>query len=417
MGAAPWNPAYIFDYSGGWFDDDRNELGIWGGGHGDYPGNEVCTFPFSAGTWTCGPRSAYLQDPTTETTPDGKPSARHTYACLVRVNVPGYDGFFCHGGSLWRLGYGTAATWFYHRATGTWERLADRPLWGESEYGRTSIASYAVFDAARNRVLVRARNICMSFDLGTKAWTWQGGCTWSERSATAAFDPTRQTLVVLGAGIVEAWNTATSPWTPLTMALVGDQTPVAAWGPGFVFDPVGTRYLAHVGGRDLYAINRDTWAVTKILGAGADPGPAYPSGNMGRFRYVAATQGLVVVSSIDAPVYYFQLGVAPPPPPPTFAVTLTFAGTGSGTVTGAGAYAGGAVVTLGAASAPDSTFAGWSPAPCAPTFTMPASALTCTATFTLLPPPPPPPPTNARVDITITKPAGVDIYVNGTLVP
>src|SRR3989344_8035412 len=127
MGAAPWNPSFIFSYSGGTFDTKRNELIVWGGGHADYPGNEVCTFPLSTGVWTCGPRSAYVQDPTTETTADGNPSSRHTYSCIARVKAPGYDGFFCHGGSLWRAGWGTAASWVYHRGRATWGRLPDRP--------------------------------------------------------------------------------------------------------------------------------------------------------------------------------------------------------------------------------------------------------------------------------------------------
>ena len=309
----PWNPLYIFDYSGGWFDEDRSELGIWGGGHGDYPGNEVCMFSLATGVWSCGPRSVYVRDPTTETTADGRPSSRHTWSCLARVNLPGYDGFFCHAGGLWRLGYPTAATWFYHRDTATWERLADRPSWGESDYGKMSLATYAEFDKARNRVLVRGRNQCMSFDMRTKAWTSQGRCTWSERTATSAFDPERQTFIVVGARILEAWNTATTPWTPLTPVLSGDLAPVAAWGPGFVFDPVGKRFLAYIGGKDLYELNRDTWRFTKLTGAGDDPGPQYPVGTHGRFRYVPSTHGLVVINSIDSNVFYFQLGGTPPP--------------------------------------------------------------------------------------------------------
>ena len=318
MGSAPWNPRHIFAYSGGWFDDDRLELGVWGGGHADYPGNEVCTFPIAAGVWRCGPRSTYAQDPTTETTPDGRPSSRHTYSCIARVSAPGYDGFFCHGGSLWRLGNSTAATWFYHRDRGTWERLADRPNWGGSDYGKASLATYAVFDKVRNRVLVRGRNMCLAFDMGPKAWTWQGSCAWSERGAGAAFDPERQTFIVMGAGSFEAWDTSTTAWTPLTPVLSGDLAPVAASGPGFVFDPVGKRYLAYIGGKDVYELNRDTWRFTKITGAGADPGGQYPAGTYGRFAYVPSTNGLIVVNSIDGGVFYYQLGGTPPswPPPP-----------------------------------------------------------------------------------------------------
>jgi hypothetical protein len=338
MGSPPWNPLYIFDYSGGWFDEERVELGVWGGGHGDYAGNEVCTFPLTTGVWKCGPRSAFVQDPTTETTADGRPASRHTNTCIARVNAPGYDGFFCHGGSLWRAGWPTAATWFYHRNTATWERLPDRPNWGDSDYGKTSLATYAAFDKARNRVLVRGRNMCMSFNMSTKEWEWQGGCGWSERTASVAFDPERQTFIVIGAGIFEAWNTATTAWMPLAPVLSGDQAPVAAWGPGFVFDPVGKRYLAYIGGKDVYELNRDTWKFTKITGGGADPGPQYNVGTHGRFGYVPSTNGLVVVSSIDGNVFYYQLGgasqqqspspvtsplVTPPPPPPVTSPLVT----------------------------------------------------------------------------------------------
>ena len=70
-------------------------------------------------------------------------------------------------------------------------------------------------------------------------------------------------------------------------------------------------------------------------------------------------------------------------PATTYPLTLATAGSGSGTVNGAGNYAAGATVTLTATPASGSTFGGWSPSPpCAPSFTMPASALTCTATFT-----------------------------------
>jgi CSLREA domain-containing protein len=69
---------------------------------------------------------------------------------------------------------------------------------------------------------------------------------------------------------------------------------------------------------------------------------------------------------------------------PAYALTITSAGTGSGTISGGGSYAGGAAVTLTAIPTTGSTFAGWSgPSPCAANFTMPANALTCTATFTL----------------------------------
>jgi len=65
----------------------------------------------------------------------------------------------------------------------------------------------------------------------------------------------------------------------------------------------------------------------------------------------------------------------------TYILTLNAAGTGTGTVGGAGNYAAGDTVTLTATPNSGSVFAGWSPAPCAASFTMPAQNLTCIATF------------------------------------
>ena len=67
----------------------------------------------------------------------------------------------------------------------------------------------------------------------------------------------------------------------------------------------------------------------------------------------------------------------------SYALTLSKTGTGTGTVSGGGSYVAGATVNLTATPDAGSTFAGWSPSPCAASFTMPASNLTCTATFTL----------------------------------
>ena len=67
----------------------------------------------------------------------------------------------------------------------------------------------------------------------------------------------------------------------------------------------------------------------------------------------------------------------------TYTVTVNKAGNGSGTVSGGGSYTAGVKVTLTAKADTGSTFAGWSPSPCAARFSMPANDLTCTATFTL----------------------------------
>ena len=67
--------------------------------------------------------------------------------------------------------------------------------------------------------------------------------------------------------------------------------------------------------------------------------------------------------------------------PTLYTLTVNTAGAGSGAVNGAGSYAAGDPVALTATPDVGSTFTGWSPSPCAASFTMPTQNLTCTATF------------------------------------
>jgi hypothetical protein len=300
---APWNPLYIFDYSGGTFDPNRNELVVWGGGHADYPGNEVCVFSLDAGKWTCvTKRSPFTQD-TIDVLADGRPAARHTYSSLAYIPDPAWDGFFVHGGALWWGGWPTSATWFFRRAELRWQALPGRG----TEYASKSVVVVSVYDAVRKKVHVRTKNSVESFDLATSTWQSKGGASGQEREITGAFDPERQHFVIVGKGLAEVWNTGKTPWERVPAAMAGDNAPVSAWGPGLVFDPVGKRYLAWSGGRTLYQLNRDTWTWLALTTTGADPGTQYVVGTFGRFSYVPKTHGLVLVNSVDGSVFYHQL--------------------------------------------------------------------------------------------------------------
>lgn len=77
----------------------------------------------------------------------------------------------------------------------------------------------------------------------------------------------------------------------------------------------------------------------------------------------------------------FELGSEPIPEPDIFTVLLNKIGRGQ--IGGNGNYETNSTVNLTAIADDGYIFTGWSPAPCAPSFTMPNNALTCTATFEL----------------------------------
>lgn len=84
----------IFAYSSGAYDSIANRWLIFGGGHNDYKGNEICAFSFDNYTWSLATSPSDLSvinechncDPTCPNTAylsDGKPRSRHSYNHLV----------------------------------------------------------------------------------------------------------------------------------------------------------------------------------------------------------------------------------------------------------------------------------------------------------------------------------------------
>jgi hypothetical protein len=180
-----------------------------------------------------------------------------------------------------------------------------------------------VFDPVSHRVLIVAKNICAAFDFALKAWEWKASgnvCGMGDSEQGIALDPERRLLVIAGsprttANNTQVWDISRTPWIRKPGPVGAAPPGVRDWGPGLIFDPVGKRFVAYYGGKDLWALDRDTWAWSQIPTSGSDPGPAYNVGTFGRFGYSAAKHALVVVNSVDGGVFYFQLGAPPTGPP------------------------------------------------------------------------------------------------------
>ncbi len=134
----------IETWSGGVFDSTRNRMIIWGGGHGNYNGNEVyavyppgATLPGSPAVCSAAsaPAICRIKDhsPSLRSTADtsgpvagcwttetnGEPNNRHTYSGLTYI--ANLDKMFANGGSL-TCGNGSHAgdTWLLNLPTLTW---------------------------------------------------------------------------------------------------------------------------------------------------------------------------------------------------------------------------------------------------------------------------------------------------------
>jgi len=144
LGAAPPSPRGIMAYAGGVFDSEHNVFLIFGGGHADYWGNEVCAFDLGALAW----KRMYEPDAEARYTNDNidnakgklkdsdKPYTRHSYQMLDFV--PSVKKMFIWSGCGPGWGkiaptcYAPKDAWYYDQAANKWEFLTDN---GPSGYG------------------------------------------------------------------------------------------------------------------------------------------------------------------------------------------------------------------------------------------------------------------------------------------
>ncbi len=330
-------------WGSGIFDDDRDRLVVWGGGHNDYSGNELYAFgPVNGASpqWT---RLTNPSNPPANNTPhaaDGRPVSRHTYNLLTYLPAPRHRMMSCAIGSQHSNGFGVGGVDFYDFTidgfTGEpWSRGMTAP---SNVY---AIAGLCIKHPTRDEVWYHDNGSnsarLQRYQLTTGQWTTHAVFDLGGSYATPAIDPVRNLLVVVGAAIngldnvTLAWdlsNPNAQPFQPTSMNAPGILSDPA---PGFAYDPVGDRFLAWSGGTSVYALTvpanprTGTWLWQSLeidagntvvpTGIAGVPGPnGYPTGTYGRFRYVPSAHGLVVVNATNENVYFFKLpGTAQPP--------------------------------------------------------------------------------------------------------
>lgn len=305
----------ISAWGGGALDTTRGRLVLWGGGHGDYRGNEVYVFDLQSLAWSriWGP-TADAQIPeggTHETYDDGSPGSRHTYSGLTYLPPP-HDAMISMGGSLWQSGSFATGTWRFGFAENAWVRLDDGPA--EQGFGDPS-----VYDPTTGHVFRRTNSRMLEYDPGADAFVDRAesnGGFWAPNVA-AALDPTARLMIIVGEGRLDTYDLATDTYVQDVAIQGPDVTTLFGGGsPGVGFDPVTERFVLWGGGRDVYSYDPSTASFAMHAGAGDDPGEITASGGaFGRFRYAPSRNVFVWVDNADANVFVFRMGEGQGVPP------------------------------------------------------------------------------------------------------
>lgn len=297
-------PAGVINaWSGAALDSRRNRLVLFGGGHGDYGGNELYAFDCSRLAWE------RLTDPYPEPkddgsdrNPDGTPQSRHSYGGLAYLAH--VDRLFALGGAIFRSGAGSCTkVWTCDfSANNAWQQDADKAP------APTGYDQMCTYDPATGKLWWGGRDgggwcSLWSYDVATKAWAKKSKTDVTGYSALAMDSKRGRVVVLIGDGKAQLYDvrgTAAMQEVALTGGK-GDK----CFEVGFEYDPVADRYVRFGLDDTVHVLDPTTWAWTANQPAGAPKGKPY--GPFGRWRYVAALNAFVVVTGIDEDVHFYKL--------------------------------------------------------------------------------------------------------------
>ncbi|MGE0825950.1 MAG: hypothetical protein AB7G75_29720 [Candidatus Binatia bacterium] len=329
-------PAWFFSrcytviaaWGGGMLDTKRNRMIVWGGGHRNYPGNELYavnlndasiervtdpSLPLASGVPPC------------ETNGDGTtPNSRHPFDGVAYLAQ--YDRLFVWGGALYcepLTDFSTyiqsKATWTFDFATKKWQQMF--PSGENPSYG--GIGQTTAYDPATGRVYLHDLLNLYSYDFPTNHFTKVTPTRLSVPLGwhfNATMDTKRRRFYLFGYHI--AYRKGAIYYYDLneaapTLHVVVDPrdptTPSNTWFsnvyPGVTYDPVRDRIFGWVGGDTVHVFNPEngTWTSTSFPGLDA-PGTAQVNGTMGRWEYVPALQAIALVNDMEEDAYLFRYG-------------------------------------------------------------------------------------------------------------
>lgn len=292
-------------WSGGSFDTKRDRLVVWGGGHGDYSGNEIYAFDLRSMQWQrlTEPSSNVGGDEKSGVYPDGTPRARHTYNYVqYAANL---DRFCTFGGAaMYPTGAtGTTKTYCFDFEAKKWAYASDALAWGigavsaqDPETGHIFIqgggnSPFAEWDPVRN--------------LWTRYSDYFSG--WFEYYQTAAAGQGK--FIAVGRGKVIQWDLRNPKAPAKEIATFGDTSFLSGQNPGFVYDTKRNLFVAWNGGANLYAFDPNTRIWSKTAPSPSNsviPTAVVPAGTYGRFQYVPSRDIYIAVNRTNENVFLFR---------------------------------------------------------------------------------------------------------------
>lgn len=288
-------------WSGGAYDAAGKRLWIWGGGHGDYYGNELYAFEVETLRWRRVTDPSPITSLSADPMPDGSPVSRHTYDGLAWISHA--NRFFGYGGSMAGNGYGTQVTWTFDPVEKKWRNMAPA---GSDNRPATNCCNFnGEYDPASRKVFLRDPNWLCAYDFDRNEWTRIKSWSHDWGPGKGVVDTRRRLLFTLGSKEFLVYDIAAGTDVSADWMTTGGQPVIDGYGVGAAYDSKGDRLVAWVGG-GVYVLDMATRAWTRMSGLGA-PAKPQQNGTFGRFRYVPDDNVFLLVNDVDEDVYAYKL--------------------------------------------------------------------------------------------------------------
>jgi hypothetical protein len=304
-------------WSGAVADTMRNRLVMWGGGHGDYFGNELYALDLNTRKMLRlnEPSNVDGYDKNDCYAPvaysDGRPASRHTYDGLSYVAHS--DQMWAFSGAKVPCGYQGSDTWLLNLAAVETTGVGSAAPWSAKNAAGTgptgSVGVISDYDTSSRLVIMSDLEGLFSYDAAANRYARLSSNATMTYTLTGRVDPKRHLFIVIGSGSMLVYdlgdgkNHDKQDWTASVSGCSGLINPRYA---GFAYDPDRDKMVGWAGGDTAYIFDVDAKRCEPVTHAGG-PGNQNSNGTMGRFRYFPALKVFAVVNRFDEDAYTLRL--------------------------------------------------------------------------------------------------------------
>ncbi|WP_213995083.1 hypothetical protein [Arsukibacterium sp.] len=302
----------VFAWGGGDLDESTGRLYIWGGGHNDYYGNEVYQLDAISGelhrlTEPAQPAAPDTTPRLTELAPfDGsQPNSRHTYDGLAFISNEGVLWAFSGALAGRHAGGADPNTWLFDPDANRWHKDT-----ASGDIPRGAFGVVAAYDSKTGLVFLHDRSALYSYQYHAEGGIYKklNGKGGLGLGVNAAIDPDSRKMLIIGQKKQILYDlTAATGYRRTAIPLKGDAQFIEKFpAPGLTYNSKDGHFYAWPGDGKLYKFDLASLSWLGIPIAD-DPGPQVRHGTFGRFAYVKALDGFVLLNNPRQPAYFLKL--------------------------------------------------------------------------------------------------------------